>query len=297
MLSSNEIRSIEFEKCLRGYRPEQVQETLDKVAAQLEQMQKEKDEMEKKLYILAGKVEEYRNDEDMLKTAMINAQRMGESVIKEARQKAENIIREADLKASLINEKAKEKLNSEEELFVSLQEKVAEFKAEVLSIYKNHIESLSDLPVDENLFPQGEKYAEIDETDFSGVITSAAENSAEPVILLFNDEEPELQPEQEIKEQSFEEALPENEFFSVDIEQTNKNDDFVYDDLKENEVIDNSLGLNGIDYERISLDEEDVKIFDTSSFAEIEEMAQNEDDIIEMPPLKKSVFDIFGDNK
>lgn len=44
------------------------------------------------MYILAEKVDQYRNDEETLKTALLNAQRMGESVIHEARQKAETII-------------------------------------------------------------------------------------------------------------------------------------------------------------------------------------------------------------
>lgn len=293
MLSSNEIRSIEFEKCMRGYRPEQVQETLDKVAAQLEQIQKEKDDMEKKLYILAGKVEEYRNDEDMLKTAMINAQRMGESVIKEARQKAEHIIREADLKASLIDEKAKEKLQSEEERFIALQEKVAAFKAEVLSIYKNHIESLSDLPVDEDLFSQEEKYSEVKDTDFSNIISSDAESLAEPVITHFEQAE-EIEPEEEIAEAA--ETASFSEFSPIDLEQEQEQQKII-EEAQEDEPLETSLGLNGIDYERISLDqEEDVKVFAPNAVLDSKEAEQDEDDIIEMPPLKKSVFDIFGDN-
>lgn len=52
------------------------------------------------MFILAEKVDQYRDDEETLKTALLNAQRMGESVIHEARQKAETIIYDANSKAS-----------------------------------------------------------------------------------------------------------------------------------------------------------------------------------------------------
>ena len=73
---------------------------LDQVAAELERLQTEKADAEKKMYILAEKVDQYRNDDEKLKTALLNAQRMGESVIHEARQKAETIIYDATSKAS-----------------------------------------------------------------------------------------------------------------------------------------------------------------------------------------------------
>ena len=44
------------------------------------------------MYILRKRWTSNYNDEETLKTALLNAQRMGESVIHEARQKAETII-------------------------------------------------------------------------------------------------------------------------------------------------------------------------------------------------------------
>ena len=99
MISPQEIRTVTFDKVMRGYRPEDVDALLQQLAQQMEQLQAEKESAEKKLYVLAQKVEEYRKDEDNLKTALLNAQRMGENVIKEAKQKAESILREAGIKS------------------------------------------------------------------------------------------------------------------------------------------------------------------------------------------------------
>ena len=105
-MNAEDIRNVTFDKVMRGYRPEEVDAYLDQVAAELERLQTEKADAEKKMYILAEKVDQYRNDEETLKTALLNAQRMGESVIHEARQKAETIIYDATSKASQAREEA-----------------------------------------------------------------------------------------------------------------------------------------------------------------------------------------------
>ena len=135
-MNAEDIRNVTFDKVMRGYRPEEVDAYLDQVAAELERLQTEKADAEKKMYILAEKVDQYRNDEETLKTALLNAQRMGESVIHEARQKAETII----------YEEAVEKVAEEEMLLARLKAEVAHFKGEVLNLYKQHIESLSMIP-------------------------------------------------------------------------------------------------------------------------------------------------------
>ena len=107
MLTSNEIRTVSFDRTIRGYRCEDVEAFLQQVADQFDQQQATMADLEKKLHILAQKIEEYRADEDTLKTALLNAQRMGENVIHEAKQKADSILREATLKSESLNEQAK----------------------------------------------------------------------------------------------------------------------------------------------------------------------------------------------
>ena len=156
MISPQEIRTVTFDKVMRGYRPEDVDALLQQLAQQMEQLQAEKESAEKKLYVLAQKVEEYRKDEDNLKTALLNAQRMGENVIKEAKQKAESILREAGIKAEDITRAAQEQVSEEQLELERVKAEVAQFKNSVLSLYKQHIESLSTLPGDEPEEPEEE---------------------------------------------------------------------------------------------------------------------------------------------
>lgn len=164
MISPQEIRTVTFDKVMRGYRPEDVDALLQQLAQQMEQLQAEKESAEKKLYVLAQKVEEYRKDEDNLKTALLNAQRMGENVIKEAKQKAESILREAGIKSEDITRAALEQVSEEQLELERVKAEVAQFKNNVLSLYKQHIESLSTLPGDEPEEAEEEVPVPVEET-------------------------------------------------------------------------------------------------------------------------------------
>lgn len=157
MLTPNEIRNITFDKRMRGYSADDVDAFLEQAASELEAVLADKEKTEDKLYVLAEKVEEYRQDEETLKTALINAQKMGENVIHEAKVKADVIIRDATAKAERIMEAADARRQREELALARLQDEVTQFKSQVLELYKAHIELLSQLPEEE---PEAESEAE-----------------------------------------------------------------------------------------------------------------------------------------
>lgn len=155
-MTSDDVRSTRFELVKRGYSPEEVDYFIQQVARDIDAMQAEidsfyaeKEEQQRKIMVLAEKVEEYRGEEDVLKTALINAQRMGETVVYEAKQKAEQIIREANGKTEMLRQQADQEIKNERFMLEKLKEEVSRFKTTVLSLYKQHIESFSalDAPV------------------------------------------------------------------------------------------------------------------------------------------------------
>ena len=151
-MTVDDIRNAVFDKTLgRGYRMDQVDDFLAQVAAEFGRKEREKEDIEKKLYILAEKVDQYRNDEETLKTALLNAQRMGESVIYEARQKAETIVYDANNKASRLREEARQVVADAEEELRNLKAEVTHFKKNILDMYRQHIELLSVLPEERHI--------------------------------------------------------------------------------------------------------------------------------------------------
>lgn len=146
MFTSEEIRQITFEKAMRGYRQEDVESFIDKIADQIDIMEKDKKDLEEKLYVLAEKIEQYKLDEESIKTSLISSHRLGESIIADAKEKAENIVREATIKKNDIISSAYAEIEGSEEELKKLKKEVSDFKRTVLGLYKEHIESLSQLP-------------------------------------------------------------------------------------------------------------------------------------------------------
>ena len=91
MISAKDIREIKFTRSLGGYKTTEVDDFLDRCADAVEELTRINDENERKLQVLAETVMDYRNQEDSIRSALISAQRMSESVISEARKQAEDI--------------------------------------------------------------------------------------------------------------------------------------------------------------------------------------------------------------
>ena len=197
MLTPQDVRSVQFEKNLRGYRTEDVDRFLDKVEEQLKQDDEQAEQLRKQIADLTAEnqrlhreLQSYEADGEMLKSALINAQRMGENVIREANQKAEEIIHRANLRgddiirdanellqkandrADEIENEANEKKLAEEREYDRVRLEVTRFKSDVLNLYRSHVESLSRLP-------EFQKDAEPEKPEEAAQQTPAAEAPAE----------------------------------------------------------------------------------------------------------------------
>ncbi len=145
-LTAQDVRNVTFEKGMRGYRTEDVDAFLTQVADQLEILETEKKEAEEKIRYLAQKVSDYRKDEDNLKAALLNAQRMGDNIIQEATSRATQIVREAQTQAQAMEGQASLQIEQQKNDLARLQEEIGRFKSSILALYRQHIESLSTLP-------------------------------------------------------------------------------------------------------------------------------------------------------
>ena len=146
MFTAEEIRQITFEKVMRGYRTEDVEAFIENIADEFESLEKEKKDLEEKLFVLAEKVEQYKQEEESIKTTLINAQRLGESIVADAKTKADTVIREATIKKNDIISSAYAEIEGTDEVLHRLKKEVSDFKRTVLGLYKSHIEILGTLP-------------------------------------------------------------------------------------------------------------------------------------------------------
>lgn len=143
-MTSKDITSKKFEKAkgFGGYKIDDVEDFMDRVAEYVEQLENDKHDMEKKLAVLADKLEEYRADEDSLRTALLGAQKLGDSVIKESKTKAEIILRDASIKAEKIIGEAHLKADEEQRRLENIKRSVSEFKKDIIALYRGHLETI-----------------------------------------------------------------------------------------------------------------------------------------------------------
>ncbi len=226
MLKPEEIRNEQFElSVLGGYKREQVDSFFDNVLTDYEKLYSENAELLQKLKLCVEKIEEYQKDDQFLKAAIINAEKLNENSLKNielkekeievaAREKADSIIEKAQLEAENIVKTAKleaaesikqcevetaakiaelKRAQENEELHLNdLKTAVSEFKEMILKLYENHLSSLSKLPTYESKVKEPEQ-----------VVIQQPEKS--------ESEEPEADLEQTVAEE-----LSEQESVSVD---------------------------------------------------------------------------------
>lgn len=153
-MNAREIATRRFEKSAFGYKPEEVDAFLRDISNEFASLQKEKDDCEKKIEVLADKIRDYMKDEEALKEALLGAQRQGHQVLEESRLTANRIIAEANEKAESIVGQTKYQLEKEKEALANVKKEVSDFKTRLFSLYKSHFEILQDIPdYDEESYP------------------------------------------------------------------------------------------------------------------------------------------------
>lgn len=185
MIASDDVRRVTFDKAMRGYRCEDVDDYLKQVADSLDYLTAENDDLQKKLQVLAQRIEQYRAEEDTLHTALINAQRLGENVIKEAKQKAADILRTANIKAEDREMRARDEVELAQQQLANVRKETADFKKSLMDMYRKHIELLSQIP----------DYAEDDVQQQGTMMAPQEEPPVAPVQPVYS--EPEVEPDPE----------------------------------------------------------------------------------------------------
>ncbi|MBQ7035243.1 MAG: DivIVA domain-containing protein [Clostridia bacterium] len=154
MLKPEAIRNKEFEQSvLGGYRRDEVDAFLDEVEADYQKLYNDNADLVEKLKACVSKIEVYQKDEEFLKTAIINAQRLNETTLKEielrekevevaSKEKAAAIISEAEAKAAEILK------NAEIESADAIRAAREKCRAEIESEQKKSAEAIATIHAD-----------------------------------------------------------------------------------------------------------------------------------------------------
>ena len=97
MLTPQEVSSHAFTKGLMGgYNMAMVDEFLDELTDDYTALYKENAALKAKMKVLVEKVEDYRATEDSMRATLLTAQKMADSIVREAEARRDNLLAQAE---------------------------------------------------------------------------------------------------------------------------------------------------------------------------------------------------------
>ncbi|MCI9121312.1 MAG: DivIVA domain-containing protein [Oscillibacter sp.] len=147
MLTPQDVSGRSFTKMMMGgYNMTMVDEFLDELTDDYTTLYKENADLKAKLKVLAEKVEEYRATEDSMRATLLTAQRLAESIVKEAEAKRDEMLGKAEAAArEKLEEYRREAVRSDERLRQG-QTELQRFIAASRDLCNQHLEFLEGLP-------------------------------------------------------------------------------------------------------------------------------------------------------
>ena len=158
MLTPQEVSTHSFSKAsFGGYNMAMVDEFLDELTDDYTALYKENAALKAKLKILVEKVEEYRATEDSMRATLLTAQRMADSIVKEAEQKRDQMMTQAEIDAKMKITRLKNETAANEARLRQSQTELEKFSAAIRAVCEKEIQILTELPQMPVETPQEEK--------------------------------------------------------------------------------------------------------------------------------------------
>ncbi len=152
MLTIDEIREVSFRRAGKnGYNAADVDEFIDDVTDTVEQLLAEKNDCLRKMDILAGKIEQYREDEETVRNALLTSQKLSDTKIREAQDKADYLIKSAERRSRAILTEAEMATEREKDKFEALHAETAKLRSEIIALYKKHLAMVEEMPKEEDV--------------------------------------------------------------------------------------------------------------------------------------------------
>jgi len=147
-LTPNEMRNQQFTSAMRGYNKAEVDSFRENAANALEEAKTQVLKLTNEQERLSSKYAELKNLEETIKTAVMEAQKNGEQIIRNARKEAELIIKEAKQQRDRIIDEMHKTISG-------LESKIHELELAKKSFYtKLHAEIEGHLKLVDSIYPQ-----------------------------------------------------------------------------------------------------------------------------------------------
>lgn len=147
LLTPQEVSGHAFTKAVMGgYNMAMVDEFLDELTDDYTALYKENAALKAKMKVLVEKVEDYRATEDSMRATLLTAQKMADSIVREAEAKRDQLLRDAEVQAQeKIGALRREAEEAQDRLRMG-QREMASFAEKVRAVCQQEIQFLDQLP-------------------------------------------------------------------------------------------------------------------------------------------------------
>jgi len=162
MLAPHELKNKAFSKAVRGYNTSEVDDHIEFLIEKYTELYRANAELERKLGLISTKLEDIQDKETSIRTALVEAQKKSDEIIKEAEDKAELITGAIRDRCDAVMADFKRRMAQEKAELWQLRTGVLDFKQEILNLYANHIKALGSINVnslEEIILPNEEEIA------------------------------------------------------------------------------------------------------------------------------------------
>lgn len=147
MLTPQEVSSHAFTKgFMGGYNMAMVDEFLDELTDDYTALYKENAALKAKLKVLVEKVEDYRATEDSMRATLLTAQKMADSIVREAETRRDNLLAQAETDARERIAQIRREVETEESRLRQGQQELARFIAATRKVCTQELQFLEELP-------------------------------------------------------------------------------------------------------------------------------------------------------
>lgn len=144
MLRPIDIQNKEFEKKLKGYDCDEVDDFLDAVIQDYEQLYKENQTLKDKIGLLTEAIERYKLIEVTMKQSLDVAKHTADEICKNAKNEADGIIARARSDASRLSKQIDEEHLKKHQEILSMKSQIESYKARIKSMSETIIQILGD---------------------------------------------------------------------------------------------------------------------------------------------------------
>lgn len=149
MLAPHELKNKEFSKGFKGYNPQEVDEYIEFLMEKYTELYRENNELERKLRIVVTNLDEIKDEEESIRSTLIQAQKMAEKIVADANDRADIITGAIKDRCDGVIAEFKQQLMNEKEKAWIIRTAIIDFKKKVYELYGKHIEELKNLSVNE----------------------------------------------------------------------------------------------------------------------------------------------------